>query len=727
MLVRDMKEEELYQKWKAGCRLNFDSQQEEALKKDGVVLLLAVPGSGKTTTLIGKLGYLVQCMHANPREILSITYTTAAAAHMKEVYNEVFGEESGCQISFLTINSLSWRIVLHYYRSHNREINLLEEAMQRKWIREFLKEINHENFPPEADILNTQTYISQVKNRMMNKEEIERGNWEVDHFPEIFERYQNTLVRNRMADYDDQMIFAMKILKIDPGILQRLRRRYRYICVDESQDTSLLQHRILELLSDGNRLFLVGDEEQSIYGYRGACPEVLLHITDTYPDAQVLKLETNYRSNSEITETARRFVNKNKHRFPKNMHAYRGGGGVVNVIPVKTRSAQMKELALFCKGKGSAAVLYRNNDSAAVLVDYLEHHKIPWSLNKAKDTFFTNRIVTDIRSFFAFALDLDNPELFLRCVTRVSMYFKTERAREAAQRYKINKRALLDEFIYQNKFQKGSAKYQIDQSIENAKEFKSVMKRLGKMKPAEAISQLEVLGYKKYVNDCGLGTLPLENLKMIAAHTDTLSGFLKRLETLHSLCEGNHTEETGIVLSTIHSAKGMEFDRVLLFDVVDGILPGCREGDDPEGYQEERRLFYVAMTRAKNELTALLVKNREHSFVQEIQPKETPVKETAQKKEPAKEAGGKKKKEKHPGKGKKLRYAIETGEKGDYLLIQDSRSGEMIQVLIDEKRGKDIGFIAWKMEGENLGSLCTKELVEHRNEKRWRFIGKLGH
>ena len=114
MLVRDMKEEELYQKWKAGCRLNFDSQQEEALKKDGVVLLLAVPGSGKTTTLIGKLGYLVQCMHANPREILSITYTTAAAAHMKEVYNEVFGEESGSQISFLTINSLSWRIVLHY-------------------------------------------------------------------------------------------------------------------------------------------------------------------------------------------------------------------------------------------------------------------------------------------------------------------------------------------------------------------------------------------------------------------------------------------------------------------------------------------------------------------------------------------------------------------------------------------------------------------------------------
>ena len=722
------KEAVRYRRFREQYHLLFDPQQEEALRKsEGTVLLLAVPGSGKTTTLIGKLGYMVHCLGVSPEEILAITYTTAAAAHMREEYKVRFGEETGNRISFLTINSLCWRIVLRYYRAKGREIGVLDEKTQRKWVRELLKEIRQDPFPPEADILNAQTTISLVKNRMMRPEEIREKDWETEGFPELFERYQSTLVKHRLADYDDQMIFALKILRSSPELLEAYRRRFTVICVDEAQDTSLLQHCILDLLSRGSRnLFLVGDEDQSIYGYRGACPEELLNIRERWPDAKVLKLETNYRSHSEITEKAQTFVEKNQGRYSKTMHAARGSGGVLRVIGVKSRGAQLKEIAPFVKGAGSAAILYRNNDSAVVLIDYLERNRIPWTMNRTKDTFFTNRVVTDLRTFFEFALDPDNPELFLKCVTKVSLYFKTERAKAAVQHFRTSRHSLLDEFILQNQYQKGTPKYQIDQSVKNAGKFKSVFRRIPSMKPADAIALIGSLGYQKYMKDCGLSTVPMENLQMIAGSTASPKEFLKRLETLKGLLEEDKSSGRGVILSTIHSAKGMEFDRVLLFDVIDGILPNCRASEKPALYQEERRLFYVALTRAKNELVLLSVKNKEKSFPNEIAAglkREKTSRTSAG--EMKKEAPGTKKKRRKKIKIRRLRDLAAKAEEGQYLIVEDVRSGDTFQIRIEKKTEDAAEAYAWRITDGKAAELCTKEVLARQDEKTWRLISEI--
>ena len=610
-----------YIEFSSKYNVELDEQQTRALQRvGGNSLIVAVPGSGKTTTLINRLGYMINYKNVSPDEVLAITYTKKAAREMRKRFSAKFGEEVGSRIDFRTINSICDEIVRKEYGN----ISLVDEKEQRKILTPIYKKHN-DDYPVEIDYLNMSAEISYVKNTLLSKEEVLSTDWNTDNFSDIYNDYCTELKNNKKYDFDDQMIIAFNVLKNNPQLLAEYRSRYKYINVDEAQDTSRIQHHFIKLLSVNSKdLFMVGDEDQSIYGYRGAFPKALLNFKHEYKNPFILRLENNYRSNKEIVDLAKSFIDRNPNRIQKNMKSVRGEGGTVQIINVDKRLDQFTFLVEeFKKEIGeSVAVLYRNNDSAIPLIDLFDRNGIDFSLNKANNTFFSNRIVTDIKTFLQFSKDLDNKTLFLNTYNKFKLYFKKQQAEFACGYSSRRKTNLLDEFMEQSKYGKRHI-------VPNFERFIRTFRNLSS-NPYEAIDRLLDLGYEEYVAEKGYGTEKIELIQMIAKNEETIESFLARIDYLEQLVKSKinskEPDKEGVVLSTIHSSKGMEFDSVYVIDVIDTILPSRKsivlKLEEKFGeYEEERRLLYVAVTRAKNKLTLFDVKQEETEFIKEIKSK----------------------------------------------------------------------------------------------------------
>ena len=528
---------------------------------------------------------------------------------------------------------------------------------------------------------------------MLSEEEIRKTDWDIDHFPEIYAEYCKRLKASGRIDFDDQMRIALYLLEKNPQLAEQYRNRYPYICLDEAQDTSRLQHAILNLLcGKENHLFLVGDEDQSIYGYRGAFPQALLHIQNQYPNAAVLKLETNYRSRMEIVEAASRFIKGNRNRIEKTMTSSRGEGGAVEVLKVRNRNGQYAKVLECCKAKPEGiAVLYRNNDSVLPLIDLFDRNKVPFILRRENNTFFTNRVVCDIKDFFRFAINHNDSSLLKEIYYKFSMGFTKERI-ESTIRFSTWKHTdLLEEFEEQSTYYKGTPSSR-KRMKENAEEFADTFRTLGHEKPAEAIVTLERLGYTGYAKDKGFNLRTLDLLKSLAHHTKKLQEFLTRLEQLETLMKEGGSGK-GVVLSTIHSAKGLEYDHVILIDAIEGILPSrnsleskTKEQSGIFGdYEEERRLFYVAVTRARDKLTLLSPEEEFCNFVDEIVRKEEPP-ELEKPEKPLTKPPGKKKarksiSEKKPESAKPGKMVLDAN-----LFQRETKPAEEVKVDLEKIR-----------------------------------------
>ncbi len=619
----------LYIQFKEDHKLSFNAQQDRAIQKtDGVTLLLAVPGSGKTTTLIGKLGYMTLCKGIDPKSILAITYTKAGAVHMREKFSESFGKEIGDQISFKTINAFCNTVVTESIGKQR----ICDEDKQKVMIRNLFKKINNDEHPQETDLMNTASSISYVKNLMLDPNDLEGFDTDIPNFGRIYEAYEEALKNQSLIDFDDQMILALKLLNENPVLLDSYQERYKYICVDEVQDTSKLQHEILKLLCDKyNNLFLVGDEDQSIFGYRGAFPQALLDIRSNYRNPFVLKLETNYRSKEEIVKIASDFIERNPNHIQKDMVSARGKGGSVKYIEVKSRLDQFEEILKICKQNTSElAIIYRNNDSVLPLIDMFERNGIPFLLNKFKDTFFSSRVVTDIRSFMRFALNHNDQKLLMEIYYKFKMGFERQRVEWTCGYARRKKADLLDEFVEQAQYYKNDGtNWKHKARMGNALAFSTMFNKFPEMKPDQVISALLSMGYGDYAKEHGYNIRTAEILIAIAKNTSSISEFLQRLDFLKNYIEdqlkSDHAkgESNKIVLSTIHSVKGLEYESVIVFDVIDSILPSrnslnLRSADIFWSYEEERRLFYVTMTRAKDNLMILSVSDEGSEFISEV-------------------------------------------------------------------------------------------------------------
>ncbi|MCR5293909.1 MAG: ATP-dependent helicase [Lachnospiraceae bacterium] len=605
-----MKEKEFLKKYAAG----FTEQQIAAVRaSEGPVLLLAVPGSGKTTVLVTRLGWLVYVRKIPPERILTVTYTTAATRDMKRRFAGLFGGDAADRLEFRTINGICARIIHYSGRQKGRRpFALLENEGQ---INALLSEIYQEvmqDYPMESDLKSIRTQITYIKNQMLKEEEIRALDAEAEYrISEIFLAYKDRLRQQGLMDYDDQMVYARNILRTDPEILSYFREQYPYICVDEAQDTSRIQHAIISLLAGPKaNLFMVGDEDQSIYGFRAACPDALLRFEKDHPGARVLLMEQNFRSDANIVSMADRFAAGNLLRHEKHMKAVRGAVFSVRKVMLKSRKGQYRYLlkaAADCRE--TTAVLYRDNESVLPLVDLLEKEGVPYRIRSGDLSFFSNRVVRDISDILRFSLHPEDEELFLRIYYKLSLYLSKENARRAAELAKRLGVPLLDAALANGNLADGTAK-----SIKN---IRAHLQKLRTDAGDAAIRRVcDLMGYRDYLKRSGIGENKLYILQVLGEGTKNPEEYLEHLSRLSALIrEKEDDPECKWILSTIHGSKGLEYDSVYLMDVTDGIFPDKLPGslDRPrkgeaaseawKDYEEERRLFYVGVTRAKNHLT----------------------------------------------------------------------------------------------------------------------------
>ena len=624
--------EEFYEKF----HIQLNRQQSEAVRSiDGPILLLAVPGSGKTTVLITRLGYMIYCAGIAPEKILTITYTVAAARDMKSRFCTYFGEEFDKRLEFRTINGICARIIQYFGRIKGETpFSLVTENEHiTKLLSDIFRKIEND-YATESDLKSISGMITFIKNMMLTDDEVRQLDEEAGFkISEIYKEYRKELRSRHRMDYDDQMVYAYNILRKSPETLQYFQNKYTYICVDEAQDTSKIQHEIIKLLAGSrNNLFMVGDEDQSIYGFRAAYPEALLSFEKNYPDAKILLMEENFRSDAKIVAAADRFIQKNVLRHEKHMVSSKAAVADVEKIVVKDRYAQYLYLVKAVeKCEMQTAVLYRNNESMLPLVDLLERKGIPYKIRNVELTFFTHRLVQDIRNILHFAMNPKDTDLFLQIYYKLGTYMNKQDAVRICEISRQGNRDVLEAAICYDQLSNRTRK--------NCKLLKTHFRQLLLDQADGAINRIvHYMGYGSYIERMNMDSGKLFILKAIAKNENSPQRLLARLDELREILNGKPggwQSEQPVILSTIHSSKGLEYDAVYLMDVVDGVFPenipenpktmSRRERAD---YEEERRLFYVGVTRAKNKLSIFKL-NQKSTFCEEFFPKKKAEKKKA--------------------------------------------------------------------------------------------------
>ncbi|MFO3714057.1 ATP-dependent helicase [Oribacterium sp. P9] len=653
--------------------IQLNQQQESAVQSvEGPVLLLAVPGSGKTTVLVTRLGYMIFCKGIAPERILTVTYTVAATKDMAERFACRFGAEMAGRLEFRTINGICARVIQYCsWKSGRTAFSLLtDEKRIAAMLAGIYQRIEH-SYPTESDLQNVRTLITFIKNRMLGEEEIRALEKDAEiQLLRIYKAYNAELREHQLMDYDDQMVYAYTMLQRFPWLREHFQQQYPYICVDEAQDTSKIQHAIIALLaSRTENLFMVGDEDQSIYGFRAAYPDALLEFEQHHPGARVLLMEENFRSDASIVRAADRFIQKNTLRHEKHMQPARPKQREIREIPLANRKAQYSYLLKVAEGCTAAyaadqeqravaadevkeradggpatdtlhadrrrslspiAVLYRDHECALPLIDLLERNGVPYKMRNADIGFFTNRVVLDICNIIRLAENPLNTELFMQLYYKLGTYLRKQDAQSIADISQLEGLSVWDVALKHgglNAYTKGKVRA-----------IQTHMRNLRKESAGRAVHRIvEYMGYREYMERSEIKDTKLDILRILADQEDSPRHLVDRLEKLRQVLKEKSSErDCPFILSTIHASKGLEYDSVYLLDVIDGVLPAQIPKDlkkaekaELEAYEEERRLFYVGITRAKDQLYVFTMKTQHSAFCDELfqrTPKKSSVK-----------------------------------------------------------------------------------------------------
>ncbi len=593
-----------YLEFKQKYNIRLNEQQDSAVKRTGgQTLLLAVPGSGKTTVIVARLGYMIFCKNIPEESILTMTYNVSAAADMKKRFFDKFPDFNG-KIEFRTINGFCATVIMTYERFKNTTaFRLAEENQTTKIIRALYLDMLHE-FPSESTLKEIKTKLVYSRNMMLSTSEIKKIKiGELDFF-EFFNRYKQYKQQNQIMDYDDQLEYALKILIKNPDILNYYQEKFKYINVDEAQDTSKIQHMIIRLLaSKYKNIFMVGDEDQSIYAFRAAYPQALLEFDKVYPDAEILLMEKNYRSSCDIVNRANSFIKFNHTRYDKNMITdSREFYPIKNIVLHDHKYQYSYILKMLSENDDELAILYRNNDSAIPLIDLFEKNSIGYRLKESDGIFFSLNIISDIMNILQFAFDMTDADIFSDIYYKIGLKIKKETILHAARIHGKSKRSFLNTLEGIPGIESWQQK--------KIREISSALLHIKKLKSYAAIMYVvNKLEYGKFARSRGMDMFKINTLLSIANQNQELHLFLSRMKELHQIVtQGSADPDSRIILSTIHSSKGLEYDNVLMIDVADGVFPSVPIKPDEEqmmpkniidDLEEERRLFYVGVTRAK--------------------------------------------------------------------------------------------------------------------------------
>ena len=590
---------------------SFTKSQSEAIRHvDGPLLVLAGPGSGKTTVVTKRVQYLVQDCSISPSSILVITFTKAAAAEMKERFTRLMEQQAQPpggygNVSFGTFHAVFFNILKFSYGF--TVANIITEETRRQYLKESADQMKLEIDDENEFLTGIAGEISLIKNERVELEHYFSKNCSEEVFRKIYEGYEERKKRARLIDFDDMLVYTWELLSQRKDILSAWQKKYQYILVDEFQDINRLQYDILRLLAEPeNNLFIVGDDDQSIYRFRGARPEIMLNFRKDYPQSGQVLLNDNFRSTTQIVEAAGRVIARNKTRFPKNIIARGGDGALVQSLEFPDQQQEcdyiLREIQNWQARGGSlrqVAVIYRTNTQPRVVIQKLMEYNLPFRVRDQVPNLFQHWIARDLFCYMRLAMGSGLRKDLLPVLNRPKRYL----SRECLNDERISWEYMLN--FYKDK------RYVCDR-IERLQYDLKMMSRMG---PFAAINYIRhVIGYEEYLKEyAGFRRMNVEDLLEVLSdlqesareyHTyDEWFVYIEKYtEEMEQLKKRQQEVRDGVHLTTMHSSKGLEYEKVFILDAAEGITPYKKAVLEPD-LEEERRMFYVAMTRAKKELT----------------------------------------------------------------------------------------------------------------------------
>ncbi|WP_276863498.1 ATP-dependent helicase [Anaerococcus tetradius] len=571
---------------------------------DGPVLVLAGPGAGKTTMLLERIKYLSE--RIDPSHILTITFSKNQATDMEERYDSK-------KTNFMTIHAFCYLIIRNYLKKNNRSLRLLEsDTSYNKYniISYLFFKFNNKKISNE-DLNEFFRDMSYMKNAMLDESYLE--NSKIKNCIKIYRAYENFKIKNFYIDFDDMQIIALKLISNDERLLKSIRNKYKYIQLDEGQDTSLIQFKIIEkIAAPSNNLMIVADDDQSIYSFRASDVAYLLNFKNTYHDAKIIVMDENHRSGANIVNLSKNFIEINKFRYKKDLFTNNSFTSNVKLKVVKNVKEEYKFIKESLDWNKKNAILFRNNIQAINLISFLMEDGIDFSVQFSDLNFFKSKIIEDIFNIIEFSEDFYRTDLFGEIYHKISSFLTKEDVEKLAFKS-------LGQDVFQHLYGMDLEDYKLEALITKEKQ----LKHIRKLSLDKKISFIyKYMDYKTYINNFSKRyreeivnkDLYIESIVNFTKGLSNKEEFDQKIAYLDKYCK---SQSSNLILSTIHRSKGLEYDNVYIINLVKNEFPMIVDNEDyANKLEEERRLMYVAMTRAKSNLNILTIKKRDSNTLE---------------------------------------------------------------------------------------------------------------
>ena len=592
--------------------MGFNQAQKKAVSHgEGPCLVLAGPGSGKTLTIVNRIKYLIEEYKVRPEEILVVTFTRFAAAEMKNRLCALMGRQK-LPVTVGTFHGIYYGILKWAYRMGQQ--NILSEDEKYQILRFAAAKQKMEVFDEEDFIQDIAAEIGKIKNNRIDPDEFVSEKCSADAFREIYREYERQRKKLKKIDFDDMLVLCYELFSSRPDVLAGWQKKFRYILIDEFQDINRIQYDVIRMLAlPENNLFVVGDDDQAIYGFRGADSSLMFQFREDYPEAEQILLGMNYRSTANIVRNSLKVIEHNEHRFQKDLTASKDNGACIHVQEVKDPNEEAQYILDEIEKKvqegtepEKIAVLFRIHTDARPVVEALLERHISFQMKEHLPNLYNHFIGKDIQAYFRLALGERKRQDFLQVMNRPKRYIGRDSLSGNTVSFEEIRKFYCDR----------------EWMMDRVDQFEWDVKMLRKMAPYAAIQYIRKrVGYDDFLKDYALthnvnkadlfdvlseieeAAKPFASIEDWFDHVQEYTEALRLKERQRSL------KQEGVRLMTIHAAKGLEFDAVFIIEANEGRIPYKKAKTEKET-EEERRLFYVAMTRAKELLKICYVKTK---------------------------------------------------------------------------------------------------------------------
>lgn len=587
------------------------SQVQAVIHKDGPCMVLAGPGSGKTLTITKRIEYLIGKHHVSPEEILVITFTKAASIEMKERFVRLCGQKAG-PVTFGTFHGIYYGILKWAYRMNAS--NILSEEQKYQLLKQVIGRMEID-IDDEKDFLQgIAGGIGNIKNNQIPLAEYESLNCSEEVFREIFEQYEKERKRLKKIDFDDMLVLVYELFKKRPDILSMWQRKFRYILIDEFQDINQVQYDVIRMLAaPENNLFIVGDDDQSIYRFRGARPDIMLGFKKDYPDTKEILLDVNYRSTKAIVNGAARVIRHNVNRYPKQIITTNEQGETVHIQEVrhpieesKYVVSQIQEAKKRGIPSSEIAVLFRTNVEARALAETFMEYNMPFRMKERMPNLYEHFIAQDLTTYLKMALGDRSRKSFLAIMNRPNRYIGRDSVEGTTISFESLRKFYCDKDWMLDRIDQLEVDFRILKNMAPYGAIQYIRKHIGYdefLKEYAAFRKINMEDLKEVLREIEERAKAFRTIEEWFTHIEEYSEELKRQS------QQKETDPEAITFMTMHGSKGLEFDLVFIIGANETITP-YKKAETKEEVEEERRMFYVAMTRARKKLIISYTKER---------------------------------------------------------------------------------------------------------------------